>query len=201
VNRTHKKNARPRRRLVRNIPYLGLHLGLEYHANHRVAGKPMNDLVRRHLRDGDCGPYFQLLVAQVRCFGDPRRFWYDDVSRVRAGGKLSEADVYEQNVRQSARDLVAHVERLTPRIIVVAGDRGFTLFMSKVLPRIPTWRGHLIKARNPSARGHWGRRRLWLDRYTEFSSDLMSQPRPDGIRRWHMLSPDSETPFDLVPLR
>lgn len=183
-------------------PHLGLHLGAEYNGNHKVAGPSMNELVDRYLRDARFHEfsYFRFLMEQVRCFGDPRQFYYDDVSKVRVGGVHSNIDIYRENVRRSVAELVQVVREVQPRLIIVAGTLAFSEFNSQVLPRIPDWRGDLIKTRNPSAQGHRGRPSLWLERYRSFQSNMLSGPAPERIRKWHLLSRNAETPFRLVAL-
>jgi hypothetical protein len=182
-------------------PYLGLHLGAEYNRTHGDAGDPMNELVRRYFEGALRDPnYFPLLVEQVACFGDPRRFYYDDVSRVRAGGRHSEDDLYRENVRQSVGGVSTLVKELDPRIIIVAGGLAFTEFVRQVLPAAPLWRGDLVKARNPSSRGHYGTQEAWQLCYRRFRSALSSEPRPQEVRKWHLHATDAAGPLRLTRL-
>ncbi len=190
----------PRRRIVRQFRFDGVHLGAEYNADHGSAGPSMNELVARFRRgDSFANPaYFRILVAQVACFGDPGRFFYDDVSRVRAGGRLSPPDKYRENVRQSAPGIVATLRELQPRLIIVAGGRAYEEFCSQVLPQLPSWRGDLVRARNPSAEGHRGRPADWLARYGTFRSGLLDEPTPAEVRSWHLASTEAQPAFHLA---
>lgn len=137
--------------------YVGLHLGAEYNGDHGAAGPSMNELVARYLREGTPPDtnYFRLLVEQVRCFGDPRCFYYDDVSRVRAGGSHSSRAVYRENVRQSVSEIVSLVTTLAPRLIIVAGVHAYREFTEQILPGLPTWRGDLVSAEPFSSGPPW----------------------------------------------
>jgi hypothetical protein len=184
------------------INYLGLHLGAEYNGDHGAAGPSMNELVGRYLREGTLSDlnYFRLLVQQVRCFGDPERFYYDDVSRVRAGGSHSSPSVYRENVRQSAGEMISLVEALEPRLIIIAGIHAYREFTRQVLTKVANWRGDLIRTRNPSAQGHRGRVDLWEQCYRSFRTDLGSQTRPLVMRKWHLHASDANGPLQLLRL-
>lgn len=195
-----RSQTEPRRRIVRQLRFDGVHLGAEYNADHGSAGPSMNELVAKFRRgDSFADPaYFRLLVAQVACFGDPGRFFYDDVSRVRAGGRLSPADTYRESVRQSVPGIVAALGELHPRLIIVAGGLAYEEFCSQVLPQLPGWRGDVVRARNPSAQGHRGSPAEWLARYRAFQSGLIAEPVPAGVRCWHLASTEAQPAFHLA---
>lgn len=199
------KNS-PTRRIVRQHPPTGLHLGAEYNGNHGAAGPPMDELVSEYLRLGSIRDemYFRFLLAQVRCFGEPSQFRYDDVSQVRAGGKHSSKDVYRERVGRSVTRLSSIIQERDPRLIIVAGTLAFDEFERQILPMIPKWRGDVIRARNPSAQAHWvdaGQSTgLWFQRYREFRSTLLVEPRPKSVRRWHLQARDADAPFQLKAL-
>jgi len=182
-----------------NESFLGLHLGAEYNESHGAAGPSMNELVRQFLDNGSLpdNNYFTLLVEQVACFGDPRHFYYDDVSRVRAGGSHTREEVYQLNVNKSVGEIVTLISELDPRIIVVAGSLAFKEFTRQILPHLPHWQGDLVKTRNPSTRGHWGPSAEWEQRYRSFRTDLALEPRPQLVRKWHLHASDVRCNLEL----
>lgn len=179
--------------------YVGLHLGAEYNGDHGAAGPSMNELVGRYLREGTLSDlnYFRLLVHQVRCFDDPRRFYYDDVSCVRASGSHSSPAVYRENVQQSVGEIVSLVEAIAPRLIIVAGVYAYQEFTRQILPRLPHWRGDIVRTRNPSVQGHRGSLEQWEQCYRSFRTDLTTQPRPSFVRKWHLHATDAGGPMQL----
>lgn len=179
--------------------YLGLHLGAEYNGDHGAAGPSMNELVRRYLHDGTLQDtnYFPLLVEQVACFGDPTLFYYDDVSRVHAGGSHSAPDVYRENVRQSVDAIASLIHELAPPVIIVAGIYAYKEFTRQILPTLVGWRGDLVRTRNPSVQGHRGSLEEWKTCYRSFRSDLLLDSGRQGVRKWHLHATNAAGPFRL----
>ena len=180
---------RPRRRLVRPAHRKLLHLGSEYNANHVAAGPSMDALMKEFLagRPVPRPTYFKFVAAQAGCFGEPRRFRYSDVSLVPAGGEQTPYEPYARNVAQTAPRVVALVRELDPELIVVAGGSAYRAFCEQILSKLPGWRGHLVKAWNPSAQAHRGKPDPWLARYRQLAA---TQPlrgaRPAMATHWRL---------------
>jgi hypothetical protein len=179
--------------------YVGLHLGAEYNNQHGAAGPSMNEIVSRYLREGTLTDlnYFRLLVEQVRCFGSPEAFHYDDVSRVRATGSHSPLEEYRNNVRRSVGEVVTLVETIKPRLIIVAGVHAYREFARQILPKLPGWRGDLVRTRNPSVQAHRGSVEEWEKSYRSFRTDLAGLPTPPVVRRWHLYARNAGCPMEL----
>lgn len=192
----------PRRRIVRQPRFDGVHLGAEYNAGHGSAGPSMNELVARFRRgDSFADPaYFRLLDAQVSCFGDPGGFYYDDVSTVRAGGRLSPADKYRESVRQSVPALAVLLRELHPRLVIIAGGQAYDEFCAQLLPLLAGWQGDVVRTRNPSAQGHRGRPADWVARYAAFRSTLLTDRAPPEVRHWHLACSEAKPAFQLLRL-
>ena len=150
-----------RRRIARPAPPLrGLHLGSEYNGDHAAAGPSMQELMARYLAGHDLpgATYFKFVEAQARCFGDPHRFRYHDVSWVRAGGRQTKQPLYGQHVARHADALARYVLGVDPGVVVIGGGDAHDEFVRQILPRLRGWVGHVVRARNPSSNGHFGMR-------------------------------------------
>lgn len=181
--------ARPRRRLVRPAVRRLLHLGSEYNANHVAAGPSMDDLMQTYLagRPVPKPTYFKFVAAQAGCFGEPRRFRYSDVSLVPAGGEQTPAEQYARNVAQTAPRVIALVRDLDPAVVVVAGGSAYGEFCAQILPKLSGWRGHVVKAWNPSAQAHRGKHDPWLARYRQLArTQPLRGARPATVTHWRL---------------
>jgi hypothetical protein len=107
------------------------------------------------------------------------------VSRVRARGSHSSPVVYRANVAHSAHEIVTLVEQLNPRLVIVGDLYAFRELARQILPDITWWRGDVVRTRNPSVQSHRGSVLQWQMSYRSFRSDLMLQPRPSTVRKWH----------------
>ncbi len=145
--------------------------------------------------------YFKFTAAQARCFGDPRRFHYHDVSWVRAGGQQTKQPLYGQYVAKNAKALARYVLGVEPGLIIVGGGDAHDEFLAQILPRLGDWRGHVVRAWNPSSNGHFGKEHAWVEsRYGEVARLNLLRTLPDAVEHWK-LTPEPDDPRDrLVPL-
>lgn len=152
-----------------------LFLGSEFNAA-RGDLRSMNTMVHEYLRTGK-NPnlrYFSVLEAQLRSLGvREAELFFDDVSRVHAGGTQTAKTQYVENVRRSIDHHHALLKRFQPDLIVIGGVQAFTQYTSQVLSGKGSTRPVVLRLKNPSPEAHRGSSPRWVAAYAERSLQSM----------------------------
>lgn len=176
-----------------------LWLGAEYNANYPVH-ESTDALMKQYIETRFVKKnisFFERLETQVEVFGDPRQFHYDDVSRVKATGKHTEKERYEDNVVKSIDHHITLFADLKPRLILIGGSLAFDAYKRLVLPNLDYENLVIVKLRNPSPQAHRGSKRVWNSKYKNFTADLSGY---SGLSLLHLACPDIESNFEIREL-
>jgi len=163
------------------------HFAAEYNATRKYGVDfDMNEIMRRFEQNNwdDNRDYLgrtqiqvKLLARWMRLRQDEYEVHYDDVSRVPGNGKHSDAQVYFQNVRESIEYHQELFTKLKPVGIIIAGGLAFQAFEQILYPVLKHRPDYIIRMRNPSSQGHWGKPADWLQRYKDA---VALQPKGGG---------------------
>lgn len=183
----------------RKIKMNNLWLGAEYNQNYGDI-ESTDELMRQYLEFGRTNrnaDFFERLETQVRCFGNPNDFFYDDVSQVRANGLHNERVQYQENVEQSVQYHISLFKRFNPGIILIGGSLAFDAWRRIILPHLVYDNLVVVKIRNPSPQAHRGNPDEWLRKYQQFKADLSQYV---GLKLLHLKCSNIKSDFELIEI-
>lgn len=177
-----------------------LWLGAEYNANYKDI-ETTDALMKKYLDSGSINKnnsFFERLEAQVSIFGNPKDFYYDDVSRVKATGKHTEKSQFEASVKESIEHHVQLYNDLKPNLILIGGSLAFDAYCNFILPKLSFDNLILVKLRNPSPQAHRGNQEEWNCKYKNFTADLSHY---EGLSLLHLKCSNIDSELELQELR
>ncbi len=195
---------------MRHRPLTILHLAAEYNET-RVHGREvdMNEMVRLFEANQwfDNPRYLSRTVTQVRVMNAlmggasrPPNRYFDDVSRIPAGGRHTPKAEYFARVTRSVEHHCALFERLEPDGVVIAGGDALQAFLALVVPALAKPPCVVVGMRNPGDEGHYGSwEDGWLNRYEEAEQSFAGTARCDSARPavFKLVSSHVSRPFRL----
>ena len=180
-------------------------LGSEFNAT-RGDSRSMDEITKDFLQTGEQENlrYFQILRAQLASLDILNTdLFFDDVSRIPAGGTLSSPEAYSTNITKSRDYHEMLLKTFKPDLIVIGGGLAAREYIQQILSTVILDHSPIVlRIRNPSPQAHRGSTEVWIQAYRNNNCYLLLEKaiqQHPSIQQFALISHLNE-PWRIEPL-